>query len=207
MPTETQYNEMFHIWFFSVLSAFAGCFIMYLVSSETFEPAYATIGFAHLVVFFPAMVYVGQRWYNIITASILSILFPIWGGFVGLITMGIAAPFACSMIWGAVLVAALRRPMAFPVMLVVGIVSNGILFIPVEVAPGKYGVNMEEQLVTTYYVWYVSMLVAMPIIMHYKITPARPKYAGDDVCDNCGYSLEGLDAQPVCPECGTVRAA
>lgn len=207
MPKATQYNEMFHIWFFSVLSAFAGCSIIYLVSSETFEPAYAAIGFAHLIVFLPAMVHTGQRWYNVITASILCILFPIWGGVVGLITVGIAAPFACSMIWGAVLVAALRRPMAFPVMLVVGIVSNGILFFPVEVAPSKYGANIEEQLVTTLYAWYVSMLVAMPIIMQYKITPPRPKYSGEDVCHNCGYSLEGLDAQPVCPECGTVRAA
>jgi hypothetical protein len=207
MPKSTQYNEMFHIWFFSVLSAFAGCFIMYRVSSETFEPAYAGIGIAHLIIFLPAMLYTEQRWYNIVTASVLCVLFPIWGGFVGLITVGIAAPIVCSMIWGAVLVAALRRPMAFPVLLVVGIVSNAILFFPVEVASGKYGVNIEEQLVTSYYAWYVSMLFAMPIIMQYKITTPPPKNAGEDICDSCGYSFEGLDAQSVCPECGTVRAA
>ncbi len=205
MPKATQYNEMFLIWFFSALSAFAGCSIMYLVLSETLETAYAAIGFAHLIVFLPAMLFTGQRWYNIVTASIVCVLFPIWGGFVGMVTVGIAAPFVCSMIWGGMLVAALRRPTAFPVMLVVGIISNAILFFPVEVAPGKYGIDIGEQLGTTPYAWYVSMLFAMPIIMHSKITPPRPKYMGADICHTCGYSLEGLDAETPCPECGTER--
>ena len=207
MPKATQYNEMFHVWFFSVLSALAGCFIMYLVSSETFKPAYAAIGFAHLIVFLPAMLYSEQRWYNIVTASILCVLFPIWGGFVGLVTVGIAAPLVCSMIWGGVLVAALRRPIAFPTMLVVGLISNGILFFPVKLSGGQYGLDPDAQFGMTFYAWYIAMLFAVPFVMHHKHIPPRPRFSGKDICPACGYSLVGLGREPVCPECGTVSGA
>lgn len=205
MPKATQYNETFHIWFFSVISAFVGCFIMYLVSSETFEPAYAGIGCAHLITFLPAMIYSEQRWYNIVTSSVLCILFPIWGALVGMMCMGVAAPAVCSLLWGIVLASALRRPGAVLVMIVVGLISNAMLFFPVEFFRGNHGADIDGQLAMTIYTWYAAMLFVIPLIMSFKVSPTRPKYAGDHVCQTCGYSLEGLQPDSPCPECGQAR--
>lgn len=208
MPKATQYNDMFHIWFFSVLSALAGCFIMYLVSTETYEPAYAGIGFAHLIVFLPAMIYSEQRWPNMVTASVLCVLFPLWGALVGIMMcLGIGAPFVCSAIWGGVLALFLRRPIAFPTMLVVGLISNGILFFPVKLSGGRYGLDPESQFSMTIYAWYIAMLFAVPFVMHHKHIPPRPKFSGMHICQTCGYSLVGLGDEPTCPECGTVHHA
>jgi hypothetical protein len=207
MPISTQYNEMFHIWFFSVVSTLVGCFIMYIVSSETYQPAYAAIGFAHLISFLPAMIYSEQRWFNIVTSSVLCILFPIWGAIVGMMCMGVGAPVVCSLLWGIVLASALRRPSAVLVMLVVGLISNAMLFFPVELVPGKHGSDIDGQFATTIYTWYIAMLFAIPLIMSSKVTPPVPKHTGENICHSCGYCLDGLEHQSVCPECGNDRKA
>ncbi len=207
MPKATQYNEMFHIWFFSVLSALAGCFIMHLVSTETFEPAYAAIGFAHLIVFLPAMLYSEQRLHTIVIASILCVLFPLWGALVGIMCLGIGAPIVCSMIWGGVLAVFLRRPIAFPTLFMVGLITNAILFLPVKLSGGRSGFNPESQFGMVFFAWYIAMLFAIPFVMHHKRIPPRPKFSGKDICPTCGYSLVGLGDEPTCPECGTVHHA
>ena len=202
MPKATQYNEMFHIWFFSVLSALVGCGLVYFSSLE-FMFAYPLLGLAHLIALLPAMLLSEQRWYNIVSTSVLSILFPLWGTIVGLFTMGLGAPLACSLIWGLVLMAALRRQAAFGIMLLVGAVSSLLLFVP--------GVSVLKHDDIAFFVsicgWYISMAFALPWIMSCKLTPPRSKFSGESICLNCGYSLIDLPQGLPCPECGQSREA
>ena len=201
MPKATRYNEPFQIWFFSVVSVVLGCLLVYLTSLE-YAFAWPLIGFAHLFVFLPAMLLSEQRWYNIITASVICVLFPLWGVVIGLFTMGVGAPFTCSLAWGLVLMVALRRPNAFPVMLVVGLLSSVVLFTPgTSILRG----DGEAGFIASITAWYALMGVAMPFIMHFPPSSPRPKYCGDDICHTCGYSLEGLASGAVCPECGQAR--
>lgn len=202
MPRATQYNEMFHIWFFSVFSALVACVLVYFISLE-FMFAYPLLGLAHLIAILPAMFYSEQRWYNILSTSVLCVLFPLWGSIVGLFTMGLGAPLACSLIWGLVIMAALRRKAAFGIMLLVGAVSSLLLFVP----SASVMKSEDTAFLVSICGWHISMAFALPWIMSCKVTPPRPKYTGENICPHCGYSLVELPLDLPCPECGHPREA
>lgn len=200
-----QLSPMTVIWFFSLLSAVAGCGVAMLSTIEDYQGiAYMATGLAHLIVLVPSLQITGVRTRVFVCSSLLCALFPLWGFIIGLACVGTWSILACSFIWGLVLMVSLRRPVAVVVMLLGGLAANLAWVFSDSFSDFDPLYEPFEQLASAYTAWYVLMFFAMPLIMYFK--PA-PRYKGGNVCPACGYSLEGLDAQPVCPECGTVRAA
>ena len=204
MPKVTQYNEMFHIWFFSAVSVFVGCSLIYLTSLENFY-SFQLLGLAHLVVFLPAMLYTPHRVLNVIIASLLCALFPVWGVIVGVLTVGIGAPLTCSAVWGFIAMIVLRRIAAFWIILLVGVISNVVLLLPGGGVVGPNQRDLDDTFITALYIWYVLMLFAMPWIMSIAPTLPKSQCKGDLVCHECGYSLIDLPQELPCPECGSAR--
>ena len=205
MKLEKQLSPMTVIWLFSLLSTIAGYGIAMLSTIRDYEGiAYMATGLVHLIVLVPSLQITGVRTRVLVCTSLLCALFPLWGFIIGIPCVTTWATLMCSFIWGLVLMVTLRRPAAVVVMLFVGLGANLALVFSESFSGSDMLYEPFGQLAPAYSAWYVLMFFAMPLIMYFK--PA-PRYKGDKVCPACGYSLEGLDAQPVCPECGTVRAA
>lgn len=193
------------IWLVSFLSSSVGCLLIYLASADV-KYAFYLLGVAHLIAFLPAMIYTRQRPMNIVVGSILCVLFPFWGSFVGVMCMGVAAPIVCSLIWGIVLMVALRRTTALVIMVLIGLFSNLFIFLPWSDLIAGTVLDVDQHFFNAFYAWYVLMLFGIPWIMSIKPVPERPRFSGQNTCQYCGYSLEGLPEEKICPECGTKQS-
>lgn len=135
--------------------------------------------------------------------AILASLFPVWGLFVGMLGGWIAGPLVASVLWGVVLWLLTRSFFVFLSLFVLGLVTSaiGYLMVIFDLYPGWYGSEMVGASVVA---WHIGMGFLLPAI--FLNHPGKLARSLDGpVCSLCGYSLMGLPAEVVCPECGQSR--
>lgn len=167
--------------------------------------ALTSIGVLHAIALLPALVLTGQYLVPVVLTLIVCFLYPVWGYLSGFTFCGLGAPFMHSAIWGCVLCIALRRPIAFGYMLMVGVISSISIFFVFEYDINVTGQPNDYGLSGLILIWHVIMMFALPLIVHHQPKPWPYVWRDPRICRTCGYSLAGIDPTAVCPECGSPR--
>jgi len=159
------------------------------------------LGVAHAIVFIPAMVMSHAPMWKMIVASVVCVLFPVWG-FMGVMFIAtIGSPFVCSFLWGLVVAWAVRRPIAILFFAITGGLSNAGMFISAEM----FATAMDDWAMIPHSIgiWHLLMFPTYCWMMSWSPRPLPWKPIDYSVCQSCEYPIAGLPENSPCPECGT----
>ena len=192
------------IWNFSIFSTILGVSLAIWMGVSQSETPISLLGFAHAVVFIPAMIIARTKLWKIIGLSLVCITFPIWGyTLVSLLTGGIGSPVSNSLIWGVVVAFALKQTKAIFAFFIIGVISNALLLWLMSLGNLYAMSNMEAGFAETIGLWYLLVLPVFPMLIRAVHTASNK--VPRNTCFYCGYSLIGLLSDTSCPECGKNR--
>ena len=184
---------------FAALSALAGILLAVGMVFLKHWPWVFFLGVAHAIVFIPAMIMSRTSVWKMAVASVVCVLFPVWGFMGVMFIASIGSPFVCSFLWGLVVAWVVRRPIAILFFAIAGVLSNAGMFISMEMfasAQDDWGIPQSIG------VWHLLMFPTYCWMMSRSPKPLPFKPINYTKCQVCDYSLSGLPTDAVCPECG-----
>ncbi len=129
----------------------------------------------------------------------LGAAFPVWGGLLALLSMGLLAPLTCSAVWCTALGACLGARRAVQLWIVIAFVpllaglAGGIAWQTIGL-PAMLGFGGTA---------IVAWLVVHPMALGVAVELRRLDIgAAKNRCPSCGYARDGLPLGVRCPECG-----
>ena len=185
---------------FAGISAAAGVLIPFSDLPFRWSGWIFLLGLTHAVVFVPAMIMSRTPVWKMVVATIVCLLFPIWG-FMGVVLVAsIGSPFVCSLLWGFVVSWAVRRPIAIVFFAIAGVLSNAGMIVAMEM---RIGNSSDWGLPQSIGLWHLLMFPTYCWMMSWSPRPLIGGPIDYSVCQQCSYPIAGLPEGAPCPECGS----